>query len=159
MFSSYIVTEDMVLTAKWTENYSEFLQFTSNFDGTCYVSGIGSCKDTDVLIPPVSPIGDEVTSIGDSAFENCTSLTSIEIPSGVTSIGYNAFNGCTSLTSIEIPSCVTSIGNLAFYKCTSLTSIEYQGTKAQWDAIGKGSNWNYGTGPYCIHWTGGNISK
>ena len=65
-----------------------------------------------------------VTSIGQSAFYNCKSLTSIEIPNGVTSIRDYAFQYCTSLTSIEIPNSVTSIGQSAFYYCTSLTSIE-----------------------------------
>ena len=65
-----------------------------------------------------------VTSIGDGAFSGCSSLTSIEIPSGVTSIGDGAFSGCSSLTSIEIPSGVTSIGDSVFRSCSSLTSIE-----------------------------------
>ena len=65
-----------------------------------------------------------VTSIGDSAFEYCTSLTSIEIPNSVTSIGERAFLHCESLTNIQIPNSVTSIGDEAFYNCSSLTSIE-----------------------------------
>ena len=64
-----------------------------------------------------------VTSIGDSAFEGCTSLTSITIPSSVTSIGAAAFAYCWSLTGITIPSSVTSIGDQAFEGCRSLTSI------------------------------------
>jgi len=64
-----------------------------------------------------------VTSIGDNAFESCTGLTSVTIPSSVTSIGINAFTVCTGLTSIIIPSSVTSIGNYAFSSCTSLTNI------------------------------------
>ena len=64
-----------------------------------------------------------VTSIGSSAFEGCTGLTSITIPSSVTSIEYDAFFGCTGLTSITIPSSVTSIGVWAFFGCTGLTSI------------------------------------
>ena len=68
-------------------------------------------------------IPDSVTSIGDSAFSWCSSLTSITIPDGVTSIGSFAFFRCSSLTSITIPDGVTSIGSAAFYFCHSLTSI------------------------------------
>ena len=67
--------------------------------------------------------GKPVTSIGDSAFEDCTGLTSITISNSVTSIGYKAFYDCTGLTSITIPNSVTSIGDLAFEDCTGLTSI------------------------------------
>ena len=59
-------------------------------------------------------IKDGVTSIGSSAFENCSGLTSVTIPNSVTSIGYRAFYGCSSLTSVTIPNSVTSIGWSAF---------------------------------------------
>ena len=61
--------------------------------------------------------------IGVSAFEGCSSLTSVNIPSSVTEIGVNAFKYCRSLTSVNIPSSVTEIGGSAFFPCTSLTSI------------------------------------
>ena len=64
-----------------------------------------------------------ITTIGNSAFSGCTSLTGITIPAGVTSIGERAFIGCTSLTSITIPTGVTSIGENTFQECTSLTSV------------------------------------
>ena len=68
-------------------------------------------------------IGDCVTTIGDSAFENCSSLASVNIPDSVTTIGYGAFENCSSLTSINIPDSVTNIESVAFYHCTALTSI------------------------------------
>ena len=94
-------------------------------------------SDSDVTIPAVIG-GKKVTSIGGSAFEGCTSLTSISIPDGVTSIGDSAFVGCTSLTSISIPDGVTSIGDFAFYGCSSLTNISIP------DGVTSIGNWTFG---------------
>jgi hypothetical protein len=68
-------------------------------------------------------IPNSVTSIGDGAFEDCTSLTDITIPNSVTSIGDLDFFGCSSLISVTIPNSVTTIGNEAFDGCTSLTDV------------------------------------
>ena len=65
-----------------------------------------------------------ITSIGYSAFANCSGLTSLELPSGLTSISAYAFIGCTGLTSLQFPSGLTSIGVWAFRECTGLTSLE-----------------------------------
>ena len=65
-----------------------------------------------------------VTSIGQIAFKNCKTLTSIDIPNSVTSIGAGAFEYCIGLTSIIIPNSVTSIGGSAFRGCNSLTTID-----------------------------------
>ena len=68
-------------------------------------------------------IGTDVSSIGNSAFNNCSSLASITIPDSVTSIGNNVFYYCYSLSSITIPDSVTSISNSTFNNCSSLASI------------------------------------
>ncbi|MBR5892108.1 MAG: leucine-rich repeat domain-containing protein [Bacteroidaceae bacterium] len=76
---------------------------------------ITGCKNT--VIP------NSVTTIGNSAFESCTSLTSIEIPNSVTTIEEAAFYNCRYLTSITIPNSVTTIGERAFERCRKLTSV------------------------------------
>ena len=68
-------------------------------------------------------IPSSVTSIGDSAFDTCHSLSEIVIPSSVTSIGDSAFAGCRYLSEIVIPSSVTCIGDHAFWFCDSLSEI------------------------------------
>ena len=97
---------------------------TVTYNGINYsVSSIGDsafyfCYSlTSITIP------NSVTLIGDRAFSWCRSLTSITIPNSVTSIGFQAFIWCEGLTSITIPNSVTSIGDDAFYGCRDLTSI------------------------------------
>ena len=79
---------------------------------------IKSNSITDVVI-----LADGVTSIGESAFSDCSSLTSINLPKGVTSIGESAFYGCISLTNISLPDGVTSIGDNAFAQCALISII------------------------------------
>ena len=64
-----------------------------------------------------------VTSIGDHAFDNSGTLTSVIVPNGVTKIGYKAFMSCTAMNSMELPNTLDSIGANAFYNCSSLTAI------------------------------------
>ena len=80
------------------------------------------------------------------------------IPSSVTSIGEHAFS-LSNLTQITIPNSVINIGNYAFTGCSNLTSITFTGTKAQWNSISFGTDWNSYTGNYTIHCTDGDIAK
>lgn len=82
----------------------------------------------DNLIIPKTVVDEDgvtysVTSIANCAFEDCSGLTSITIPTTIKNIGYRAFWGCTSLTTVIIPNSVTYIGNSAFSKCGKLKNV------------------------------------
>ena len=105
------LTETSDSNVKKLNNVGE-LNFTSSFNG----GSISKSNLTSVII------GDNVTSIGD-IFKNSYYLSYISLSSNITSIGQSAFLGCTSLTSVVIPASVTSIEGYAFKGCTSLTSV------------------------------------
>ena len=67
-----------------------------------------------------------VTSIGNYAFFECTSLTAISIPASVTTIGIHGFEYCSSLTAITIPASVTSIGIFIFRGCSALATVTFE---------------------------------
>ena len=105
------------------ENASKGLTYELSSDGTYYaVTGIGSCTDTDIVIPSKYK-GLPVIIIGEEAFAACKNLKSIIIGNNVTSIGMAAFCYCESLTSITIPNGVTRIGDSAFYNCLNLENV------------------------------------
>ena len=120
-----------------------------NYKGTTYsVTSIGeyafyNCSSlTSVVIP------NSVKSIGEYAFSGCDSLINVEISNSVTSIGEYVFYNCYSLTNIEIPSSVTSIGQKAFYHCDSLiiyceVKSKPSGWKGAWNYSSRPVVWNY----------------
>lgn len=91
-------------------------------NNTCEVSGIGSCHDKDIVIPPTYK-GKPVTAIGENAFRDCYNLYSITIPDSVTYIGAGAFVDCDDLKNINFGDGVTTIGTGAFSGCESLSSV------------------------------------
>ena len=100
---------------------SEGLEFTLG-DGDYYiVSGLGTCADTDIVIPDTYN-GLPVTTIGDNAFNGSSYFISVTIPNSVTTIGNNAFSN-SALISITIPDSVTTIGEDAFHRCMWLTGV------------------------------------
>jgi hypothetical protein len=87
------------------------------------VISIGEFAFTDAISLTTLSISSSVTSIGREAFAYASSLTTLSIPNSVISIGNYAFVGATSLTTLSIPNSVTSIGTEAFSTLTSLTTL------------------------------------
>lgn len=87
----------------------------------CRIMGIGTCTDTDIVIPTECE-GVEVVSINSAAFKGCN-ITSVAVPPSVRSIGDQAFWNCTGLRRVELFDGLRSIGYSAFADCTSLTTV------------------------------------
>lgn len=136
---------DKKFYAKWSaEKYSEGLAFTRR-ENSYSVSGIGTCTDKDLIIPPTNEglpvaqidfmafpssakinsvvIPDSVLRIEDSAFSYVNGLASVVIGKKVQYIGSFAFSGCKKLKNISIPDSVTEIGMYAFSEC-GLTNVK-----------------------------------
>ncbi len=121
--TSYTVTKDMTVYAKWTLKNSETYFVVEK---GVLVSLTEDGKNTKELALPESVNGMTITAIGDGLFENCTNLQSVTFPknSSYVKIGERAFAGCTSLKSFKFSNSVTEIGKEAFEGCTSLTSAQ-----------------------------------
>lgn len=114
---------------------SEGLSYRSNLLGLYAVDGIGSCKDTEIVIPSTYS-GSNVCAVFRNAFANCTNITTVILPDNgqFFQIDNGAFSGCTSLKTVVIPASVTSIGYGIFSGCTSLEKVLYLGTQEEWDS-------------------------
>ena len=125
---------DYVYSSPWHENGNQIRSVLME-NG---VTGIGNFAFFECISLTSMTIPDSVTCIGNCAFKDCSSLASVTIPDSVASIGVYAFCGCTSLKSVTIPDSVTSIGGYAFGFCTSLTGIWVDGGSSHYfsDASG-----------------------
>ena len=106
---------------------SNYAQIYGDGDGMFYDDSVNFVIENGVLKKyngwqTFVEIPDTVTSIGDEAFKNNTSMVSVSIPDSVKSIGDSAFYGCTSLLGVVIPDSVEKTGRCAFQKCSKLAS-------------------------------------
>lgn len=68
-------------------------------------------------------LGQDLMTVGDRAFCNCTNVTKLTFPDAITTIGDEAFYNCSSVTEVTVGSKLKSIGTSAFQKCGSFTAI------------------------------------
>jgi len=98
--------------------------------GAFYYSGITDIKMHEGLVQAHLNHAGDLTSVtlpntvGDFNFQQCWSLTSVNLPNSITTLGDYCFSGCGALPSLEIPSTVTEIGANAFYYCAALTTLD-----------------------------------
>ena len=111
-------------------DYSDGLVFKLNSDKMGYSVSLGTCTDTEIVIP---------YGYSDKP---------------VTRINANAFYQYTDLKNITIPDSVKHIGEHSFADCYKLTSINYRGTEEQWNAISKGQYWKPPYSPITYNYTG-----
>ncbi len=118
---------------------------TSGKELECRIMGIGSCTDTDIVIPVECEgvkvvsinmaafrdcnitsvaIPPSVRSIGSQAFLDCKNLRRVELFDGLRSIDYHAFSGCTALKTISLPASLTSVSSTAFVDTPHITETE-----------------------------------
>lgn len=98
--------------------YLRHISLPSGTTGLGFQTAFYNCYSLESLNVPSG-----VTSINDGTFRGCTSLRMVSLPGSITSIGPNAFRGCTGLTGIVIPEAVTAVNDYAFYNCYSLRHI------------------------------------
>ena len=108
------------------------LTWTLTSDGTLTISGTGDMADFTSGNQPweehladirTAVVQEGVTSVGNYFLENCTGLTSVNLPDGLTSVGGYFLSNCTGLTSIDLPAGLTSAGNYFLQNCTGLQEL------------------------------------
>ena len=149
-------------------------------DGVVYAGKVAYAYKGDKTQLKSLTIAEGTVSVAPSAFYECESLTSVELPDSVKVIDRWAFQNCIRLTSVVLGNNVESIGTRAFADCAfesitipksvtsiggwvfegmgaSLKTIHFGGTQQQWDAIKKDTNWNVsqeGTLNFTVHCNG-----
>lgn len=133
-----------------SEGLAYILSEVSEGQSAYFVNGMGDCKDTQLIIPAtyeglpvlgISPrafievktltyvhLPEGATTIGEWAFQGCSKLRRVEIPSSVQHIGREAFDDCLRLTEAVIPEGITSLNEGTFQNCVNLTAITLPGT-------------------------------
>ncbi len=137
-YAAELLSEEVTLnvTASGTVAFGtcgENLTWVLDQNGVLTITGTGRMEDYDTGSAPWYVLRSQIqevvisegaTTVGQSAFQNCTQLAAVTIPNGVTTIVKNGFNGCTALESVHLPAGFRNVGEGAFQGCTSLAAID-----------------------------------
>lgn len=104
--------------------------YESNGDGTCTLTKIGDCTDSDVVIPEKSPAGDTVTMIAEYAFYGAEDINSIVIAGKTMELDTKAFQSCEA-KKIVITGCNLQVGENAFSYCEDVEEVCITGSNIE----------------------------
>ena len=121
--------------SKLTPTPDEYFEFTLLDNGTYSIKAKDVNNMPSEVVIPSTYNGKAVTAVGEFAFYNCTSVTSIVIPDSVTTISTFAFGNCTALANLVIPDSVEFIGEFVFLYCSSLANIEVDENNQNYKSI------------------------
>lgn len=105
-----------------TVKESTGLAMSADGEGNYIVDGIGTCTDTQIVIPATNE-GKPVVAIASGAFAENDAIVQVVIPASVKKIGNNAFNRCVNLSDVVFAEGLESIGEKAFMYCTGLETV------------------------------------
>lgn len=126
----YCVNLDNISISDSVTNIGAYAFFATSLKSLRFPTGVTSIAANIVqFVFTLSAVSlSNVTIISGSAFQSCSSITSIEFPNTLAELGNNAFQSCISLTEVTLPSSITSIGSYIFQSCSSLGVIHIQAT-------------------------------
>ena len=123
--------QDLTIDAEYANlPESQGFEFESNGDGTCTLTKIGTCNDTDIVIPEKSPAGDIVTMIAEYAFYGAEDINSIVFAGRTLELDKKAFQSCET-EKIVITGCDMVIGENAFSYCEDVTEVIISGSNIE----------------------------
>ena len=135
------------------------LEYRGNLgEGTYRVSGIGNTLDDNIVVARYYN-SCEIIGVDAEAFLGIRGLKSVVLQKYITTIGDGAFKDCTDLVSIKFTSSLESISSQMLAGCTSLEYIYFTGTRAEWDSLPKGEDWDKNTGDYTVVFSDGTTLK
>lgn len=114
----------------------EALTWSLNSAGDLTVSGTGDMADFTATGAPWAEyrdqvklviVGQGVTSIGSSAFQDCKNLETVSLPGSLTALGEAAFLRCGELTNVKLPASLKSVGEDCFTDCEKLELLDLTG--------------------------------